>query len=156
MGSLTAFTWCLKVRACAHRALRPAPQPHPRRPDAAVRKRRVKAGGNKKVNYVEGWVEFLNKKVAKRVALMLNNTPVGACMWPHVRGPAVAAPLTGACPGGKKHGFYHDDLWNVKYLPKVKWDHLTEKISARPAQAWRPPLALLMRVLQRMRSAYES
>ena len=30
--------------------------------------------------------------------------------------------------GGKKRGFYYDDLWNIKYLPKFQWTHLTEKL----------------------------
>jgi hypothetical protein len=31
-------------------------------------------------------------------------------------------------PGGKKSGFYHDDLWTIKYLKGFKWTHLTEQI----------------------------
>ena len=30
--------------------------------------------------------------------------------------------------GGKKGGYYHDDIWNIKYLPKFLWSHLSEKI----------------------------
>ncbi|KAJ1851166.1 RNA-binding ATPase activator esf2, partial [Coemansia sp. RSA 2703] len=52
-----------------------------------------------------------NKKYAKAVAAMLNNTQLG----------------------GKKHGFYHDDLWNLKYLPKFKWRHLTEQLASERA-----------------------
>lgn len=74
--------------------------------DAVVHKRRVKFGGNKKTKFTEGWVEFLSKRVAKRVARGLNNTPVGR----------------------KKRSYYHDDLWNLKYLPKFRWTHLAEKI----------------------------
>lgn len=74
--------------------------------DPAVRKRRVKFGGNRKQNYTEGWVEFNDKRIAKRVALMLNNTNVG----------------------GKKRNYHHDDLWNLKYLSKFNWTHITEKI----------------------------
>ena len=74
--------------------------------DPAVRKRRVKFGGNRKQNYTEGWVEFKDKRIAKRVALMLNNTIVG----------------------GKKRNYHHDDLWNLKYLSKFNWTHITEKI----------------------------
>ncbi|KAJ2723880.1 RNA-binding ATPase activator esf2 [Coemansia sp. Benny D115] len=68
---------------------------------------RVKSGGNRRKNYVEGWIEFKNKKYARAVASMLNNTQMG----------------------GKKHGFYHDDIWNLKYLPKFKWRHLTEQLA---------------------------
>ena len=66
----------------------------------------MKGGGNKKRNYTEGWVEFLDKRVAKAVAMALNNAHIG----------------------GKKKNCYHDDLWNLKYLPKFRWTHLTEKI----------------------------
>lgn len=45
--------------------------------DEAARRRRVKQGGNKKVCYTEGWVEFEDKRVAKRVAKSLNNTKIG-------------------------------------------------------------------------------
>jgi ESF2/ABP1 family protein len=31
--------------------------------------------------------------------------------------------------GGKKRSFYHDDMWNLKYLKGFKWDHLTEKFA---------------------------
>ena len=34
--------------------------------------------GNRKQKYVEGWVEFADKRKAKRIALSLNNTPIGA------------------------------------------------------------------------------
>ena len=44
--------------------------------DTAARARRVRAGGNKKKNFTEGWVEFSNKRRAKRIASTLNNTPV--------------------------------------------------------------------------------
>ena len=74
-----------------------------------MRQRRVKFKGNKKKNFTEGWVEFHDKRVAKTVALMLNNTPIG----------------------GKKCSYYHDDLWNIKYLSKFRWTHLTEKIGKR-------------------------
>jgi len=69
--------------------------------------RRVKFGGNKKMLYDEGWVEFADKKVAKLVAETLNATTVG----------------------GKKGSYYHDDVWNIKYLPKFKWYHLTAQIA---------------------------
>ncbi|KAJ1945730.1 RNA-binding ATPase activator esf2, partial [Linderina macrospora] len=79
--------------------------------DNKRRTRRIKSGGNRKRQFVEGWIEFKNKKYAKAVAQMLNNTQVG----------------------GKKHGFYHDDLWNLKYLSKFKWRHLTEQLANEKA-----------------------
>jgi ESF2/ABP1 family protein len=68
--------------------------------------RRVKAGGSKRKQFTEGWVEFEDKKVAKKVAVMLNAERIGA----------------------KKGDFCYDDLWCIKYLPKFKWHHLTEQI----------------------------
>ncbi|KAG0037053.1 RNA-binding ATPase activator esf2 [Podila clonocystis] len=75
--------------------------------DAKVAARRKKYGGNKKQNYTEGWVEFKDKAIAKQVAKSLNTTVIG----------------------GKKNSHYHDDMWNIKYLPKFKWHHLTERIA---------------------------
>lgn len=75
--------------------------------DAAVRKKRKEKGGNASKQFSEAWIEFSDKKVAKRVAESLNNTPIG----------------------GRKSDFYHDDIWNLKYLKKFKWEFLTEKIS---------------------------
>ncbi|PWW78964.1 hypothetical protein C7212DRAFT_275295 [Tuber magnatum] len=69
--------------------------------------RRVRFGGNKKRNFEEGWVEFKSKKVAKLVAETLNTTIIG----------------------GKKGNYYHDDVWNIKYLPKFKWHHLQAQIA---------------------------
>ncbi|KAH0613095.1 uncharacterized protein H6S33_009475 [Morchella sextelata] len=69
--------------------------------------RRVRFGGNKKRNFDEGWVEFVNKKDAKLVAETLNATPIG----------------------GKKGSYYYDDVWNLKYLPKFKWHHLQAQIA---------------------------
>lgn len=49
-------------------------------------------------NVRTGWIEFADKKVAKQVAESLNNTAIG----------------------GKKGDFYHDDIWNLKYLKNFK------------------------------------
>ncbi|CAG8502850.1 1896_t:CDS:2 [Cetraspora pellucida] len=74
--------------------------------DPKIKARRIKYKGHRKQNYTEGWVEFMDKKVAKTVATALNTQPIG----------------------GNKRNFYHDDLWNIKYLPKFKWNNLTEQI----------------------------
>lgn len=58
-------------------------------------------------NFTEGWVEFEDKSIAK----------------------AVAAGLNGQQIGGRRRSAYHFDLWCMKYLPKFKWDHLTEEIA---------------------------
>ncbi|KAI9807998.1 MAG: RNA-binding ATPase activator esf2 [Phylliscum demangeonii] len=80
--------------------------------DGAAHRARVRAGGNKKTAYRDGWVEFESKRAAKRAAETLNTRIVG----------------------GKKGGFYHDDVWNVKYLSAFKWRHLTEQIAHENAE----------------------
>uniref|UniRef100_A0A914CQH9 Activator of basal transcription 1 n=1 Tax=Acrobeloides nanus TaxID=290746 RepID=A0A914CQH9_9BILA len=69
-------------------------------------KQRAKTGKMRK-RYVEGWVEFENKKVAKKVATMLN----------------------GSLVGGKRRSMAHDTLWVIKYLHGFKWIHLMEQLS---------------------------
>ncbi|KAH7888101.1 hypothetical protein F5I97DRAFT_1865680 [Phlebopus sp. FC_14] len=65
----------------------------------------------KKPHFTEGWVEFKDKKVARSVAGMLNAQPIG----------------------GKKGSRWHDDVWTMKYLPKFKWNMLTEQIAHEAA-----------------------
>lgn len=69
--------------------------------------KRVKFGGNKKKNFTEGWAEFVRKKDAKLAADVLNGNKIG----------------------GKKGSYYYDDILNVKYLHKFKWNNLTEQIA---------------------------
>lgn len=73
---------------------------------------RKKNGGNKKKSFTDGWVEFTSKNDAKIAASVLNGNIIG----------------------GKKGGYYHDDLWNMKYLKGFKWSHLTEQIAAENAE----------------------
>ncbi|KAF5559441.1 pre-rRNA-processing ESF2 [Fusarium napiforme] len=80
--------------------------------DPASHARRVRAGGNKKKSYTEGWVEFTKKKDAKAVCDLLNARTIG----------------------GKKGSYYHDDLWNLLYLKGFKWHNLTEQIAAENAE----------------------
>ncbi|KAK3076684.1 hypothetical protein LTS18_012343, partial [Coniosporium uncinatum] len=80
--------------------------------DAERYRQRKRAGGNKKKSFTDGWVEFLNKKNAKLVAETLNAQTIG----------------------GKKGGWYRDDLWNIKYLKGFKWHHLTEQIANENAE----------------------
>lgn len=80
--------------------------------DPAAHKKRVKAGGNKKKLYTEGWVEFVRKKDAKRVCDLLNAQTIG----------------------GKKGNFYRDDIWTLLYLKGFKWHNLTEQIAAENAE----------------------
>ncbi|RKU40970.1 RNA-binding ATPase activator esf2 [Coniochaeta pulveracea] len=80
--------------------------------DPAAHTRRVKAGGNKKRSFTDGWVEFVNKKDAKTVCELLNARPIG----------------------GKKGSYYRDDIWNLLYLKGFKWHNLTEQIAAENAE----------------------
>lgn len=80
--------------------------------DHVAHTRRVKSGGNKKKSFTDGWVEFHSKKEAQVAAETLNGNIIG----------------------GKKGNFYHDDLWNMKYLKGFKWNHLTEQISNENAE----------------------
>ena len=72
--------------------------------------KRVKSGGQKKTLYKDGWIEFMNKKVAKRVTESLNGTPIG---------------------GKKGHNFYRDDIWTLRYLCKFTWSDLNEHLMAK-------------------------
>ncbi len=75
--------------------------------DNFARGKRSKAGGNRKTKYVEGWVEFASKSVAKTVAVTLNQQRVTS----------------------KKGDHFYDDTWNIKFLKHFKWQHLTEKLA---------------------------
>ncbi|KAL5717967.1 hypothetical protein ACHQM5_010914 [Ranunculus cassubicifolius] len=81
----------------------------PENPAAQLHRKR--AGGFRGQNFSEGWVEFLSKSVAKRVANALNGEQIG---------------------GKRKSQFYYDQ-WNIKYLSKFKWDDLTEEIAYKMA-----------------------
>ncbi|XP_048347684.1 activator of basal transcription 1 [Sphaerodactylus townsendi] len=71
-----------------------------------IRKKKKKAGSNAK-NFTEGWVEFQDKRVAKLVAASLHNTPMGV----------------------RKRSRFHHDLWNMKYLHRFRWTHLSERLA---------------------------
>ncbi|KAK2714398.1 activator of basal transcription 1-like [Artemia franciscana] len=62
-------------------------------------------------SFEEGWVEFVRKSRAKKVALMLNNQRVGAT----------------------KKSKHYDFLWNIKYLSHFKWAHLNERLAYEKA-----------------------
>ncbi|KAK6533366.1 RNA-binding ATPase activator esf2 [Orbilia ellipsospora] len=72
-----------------------------------VYQKRLKSGGNKKRQFVEGWVEFTKKKHAKWCVESSNAQQVG----------------------GRKGGWWYDDVWNMKYLSGFKWGDLTEQIA---------------------------
>lgn len=58
-------------------------------------------------HFTEGWVEFKSKKIAKQVAAMLNNSQIG----------------------GRKRSKFYDHIWSIKYLPRFKWVHLSERLA---------------------------
>ncbi|KPP65163.1 Activator of basal transcription 1-like [Scleropages formosus] len=76
-------------------------------PEDKIVKRKKKKAGSRARNFTEGWVEFRDKRVAKRVAASLHNTPVGL----------------------KKRSRFSDDLWCIKYLHKFFWCHLSERLA---------------------------
>ncbi|KAM0789102.1 hypothetical protein ACM66B_003158 [Microbotryomycetes sp. NB124-2] len=61
--------------------------------------------------FSEGWVEFLDKRVARSVAEMLNANTIG----------------------GKKGTRWRDDVWTMKYLPRFRWDMLSEQVALERA-----------------------
>lgn len=71
-----------------------------------VRKRKRKAG-LRRCDFTEGWVEFRDKRVAKRVASSLHNTPMGT----------------------RKRQRFSSDLWSIKYLHRFQWTHLSERLA---------------------------
>lgn len=77
-------------------------------PSASAPRRR----SNKRKTYSDGWVEFASKKTAKICAETLNATIVG----------------------GKKGGWYHDDVWNMKYLKGFKWADLMEQVQREKSE----------------------
>ncbi|XP_041800922.1 activator of basal transcription 1 [Chelmon rostratus] len=70
-------------------------------------RRRKKQSGLRRCDFTEGWVEFRDKRVAKRVAASLNNTPMGT----------------------RKRQRFFSDLWSIKYLHRFQWTHLSERLA---------------------------
>jgi len=68
--------------------------------------RKVKPRYNKG-SFSEGWIEMSDKRLAKRLAITLNNTLI---------------------TDGKKSK-WKDHTWSVKYLHRFRWDHLTERLA---------------------------
>ncbi|KAI9726733.1 MAG: RNA-binding ATPase activator esf2 [Chrysothrix sp. TS-e1954] len=80
--------------------------------DPVSHRQRTRSGGNKKRSFTDGWVEFLSKKEARHCVENLNTQIIG----------------------GKKGGWYHDDVWNLRYLKGFKWHNLTETIANENAE----------------------
>ncbi|XP_053281586.1 activator of basal transcription 1 [Pleuronectes platessa] len=74
--------------------------------DLQVRRRKKKSG-LRRCDFTEGWVEFRDKRMAKRVAASLHNTQMG---------------------NRKRHRF-SADLWSIKYLHRFQWTHLSEQLA---------------------------
>ena len=66
-----------------------------------------KASKKKNRVFTEGWIEFTDKKVAKMIAASLNNKQVG----------------------GKRRSPWYEEMWNIKYLHRFKWEHLNERLA---------------------------
>ncbi|KAL7068341.1 hypothetical protein ACR3K2_11960 [Cryptosporidium serpentis] len=73
--------------------------------DKSIYEKRVKMSGSRQMRYIDGWIEFKDKQIAKSVAISLNNTNIG---------------------GKKRHNRWRDDIWCLRYLPKFKWHNLIE------------------------------
>ncbi|TIB80952.1 glycoside hydrolase family 16 protein [Wallemia mellicola] len=65
----------------------------------------------KNPRFVEGWVEFKKRKIARKVAELLNAQPIG----------------------GKKGDRHREDIWTMKYLGGFKWEMLSEHIALEQA-----------------------
>lgn len=63
--------------------------------------------GASRKRYVEGWVEFKKKRVAKEAAKTLNGTTLQY---------------------GRKRSILNGQVWSIKYLHRFKWTHLTEQL----------------------------
>lgn len=62
-------------------------------------------------HFTEGWVEFESKRVAKHVATELNTKSISE----------------------KKGSRFYDTFWSLKYLPRFKWTHLSERLAYEKA-----------------------
>ncbi|XP_559505.7 uncharacterized protein LOC3290889 [Anopheles gambiae] len=71
------------------------------------------SGKSAMIKYTEGWVEFLDKRVAKAIVPMLNMQPIT----------------------NKKKSVFRDILWSMKYLSGFKWVHLNERLAYERAVA---------------------
>jgi len=87
--------------------------------------------------FSEGWIEFMSKKVARTAAERLNCQPVG----------------------GKRRSKAHDQIWNIKYLPRFKWIHLSERLAYEAAvrqQRLRAEISQVKREAEHFKSSVDS
>lgn len=66
--------------------------------------------------FIEGWVEFMDKRVARSTAELLNAKTIGD----------IAISKNSKKNGGTKK--WKDDVWTMKYLPRFKWNMLSEQV----------------------------
>lgn len=76
-------------------------------PEDRCIKRKKKKAGSKSSSFTEGWVEFRDKRIAKRVAASLHNTPMA----------------------NRRRSPFSSDLWCIKYLHRFQWCHLSERLA---------------------------
>ncbi|KAK7145603.1 hypothetical protein R3I93_013365 [Phoxinus phoxinus] len=74
--------------------------------DRCVKNKKKKAG-SRSSGFTEGWVEFRDKRIAKRVSISLHNTPMA----------------------NRKRSHFSSDLWSIKYLHRFHWCHLSERLA---------------------------
>uniref|UniRef100_A0A182M6Y2 Activator of basal transcription 1 n=1 Tax=Anopheles culicifacies TaxID=139723 RepID=A0A182M6Y2_9DIPT len=84
----------------------------PAQKDGKVRMKTAQ-GKRALVQYTEGWVEFLDKRVAKAIVPLLNMRPIT----------------------NKKKSVFRDMLWSMKYLSGFQWVHLNERLAYERAVA---------------------
>ena len=98
--------------------------------DTGNRDRRIKAGGQRQVNFIDGWIEFMDKTIAKQVAKNLNGKTIGS-----VTGGGAGKGGGGGGRGNKdSRRFYKDDIWVMRYLSKFKWSNLQEFLIGKKLQ----------------------
>merc|ERR1711872_612352 len=86
--------------------------------------------------FSEGWVEFMSKKVARVAAERLNCQPVG----------------------GKRKSKAYEEIWNIKYLPRFKWVHLSERLAYEAAvrqQRMRTEISQVKREAEHFKNSVE-
>lgn len=59
------------------------------------------------ITYREGWIEYKKKRIAKQVASLLNGTEISC----------------------RKRAAFTGSVWAMKYLHRVKWQHLSEQVN---------------------------
>ncbi|KAL9884940.1 uncharacterized protein ACN427_011578 [Glossina fuscipes fuscipes] len=82
------------------------PEKLPKSSDKKTKKRKPFAR-----HFTEGWIEFESKRVAKQIVPLLNNKQIST----------------------RKRSQFYDCLWSMKYLPRFKWYHLTERMNYEQA-----------------------